>query len=106
MAQVMEYAVQQGTGFLSRYAAASRAADLRQLAAPATLDIGALDLGVEDHSTAAPITVRRTEDALDALETILLVELLTARDGFAIVGREEPLGAGVAAAMRVIDQAC
>jgi histidine ammonia-lyase len=106
MAQVMEYAVQQGTGFLSRYAAASRAADLRQMAAPATLDIGALDLGVEDHSTAAPITVRRTEDALDALETILLVELLTARDGFAIVGRHEPLGAGVAAAMRVIDRAC
>jgi len=106
MVSVMAYAQQPGNGFLSRYAAAARAADLRQLAAPATLDIGALDLGVEDHATAAPTTVRRTEEALDALETILLVELLIDRDLFAIVGRPEPQGVGVAAAMRVIDRVC
>jgi histidine ammonia-lyase len=106
MPSVMAYAVQPGTGLLSRYAAAARNADLRQLAAPATLDIGALDLGVEDHATAAPTTVRRTGEALDALESILLVELLSARDALAILARPEPLGAGVAAAMRVMDQAC
>jgi histidine ammonia-lyase len=106
METISEYASQTGTGFLSRYAAAARYAELRTLAGPATLDIGALDLGVEDHATAAPLTVRRTEQALDALEAILLTELLTDRDCFAILGLTEGLGAGVAAAMSTIDRAC
>jgi histidine ammonia-lyase len=76
------------------------------LAAPATLDIGALDLGVEDHATAAPLTVRRTELALDALESILLTELLTSRDMAAMAGRSVGHGAGVTAALGVIEAAC
>ena len=106
MDAALDYAQQPGTGFLSRYAGAARAADLRQLAAPATLDIGVLDLGVEDHATAAPTTVRRTDEALDALESILLVELLTARDVMAIMGHPEPQGVGVAAAIGVVDHVC
>jgi histidine ammonia-lyase len=106
MESISGYASQPGTGFLSRYAAATRFAELRQLAGPATLDIGALDLGVEDHATAAPLTVRRTEQALDLLEAILLTELLTSRDCIAMLGRTERLGSGVAAALAAIDRAC
>jgi histidine ammonia-lyase len=106
MESIMAYAGQVGTGFMSRYAAAAKYAELRQLAAPATLDIGALDLGVEDHATAAPLTVRRTEEALDALESILLTELLIARDMTVLTGRSIEHGAGVAAALASIDAAC
>ena len=106
MEAISTYASQAGTGFLSRYAAAARSAELRQLAAPATLDIGALDLGVEDHATAAPLTVRRTEQALDLLESILLTELLIDRDVFVLTGKPERHGAGVAAAVAAIDRGC
>jgi histidine ammonia-lyase len=50
-------------GLRLRYPAAALFAELRQLAAPATLDIPPLDLGVEDHATAAPLTVRRPGSA-------------------------------------------
>jgi histidine ammonia-lyase len=63
---------------LLRYSGAARAAELRLLAGPATLDIGPLDLGVEDHSTNAPLAVRRTDEALGLVEDLLAVELLTA----------------------------
>jgi histidine ammonia-lyase len=65
------------SGLLVRYAAAVRAADLRGLANPVTLDVGTLDLGVEDHSTNAPTAVARTMQALDALQDILAVEVLS-----------------------------
>jgi histidine ammonia-lyase len=106
MESIMAHAGQVGTGFMSRYAAAARYGELRQMAAPATLDIGALDLGVEDHATAAPLTVRRTDEALDALESILLTELLIARDMTVLTGRSIEHGAGVAAALASIDAAC
>lgn len=61
-----------------RYSGAARAAELRLLADPATLDVVPLDLGVEDHSTNAPLAVRRTDEALDLVEDLLAVELLTA----------------------------
>ena len=35
-----------------------------------TLDTPPLDIGVEDHATAAPLAVRTTEDALGLLEEI------------------------------------
>lgn len=63
---------------LLRYSGASRAAELRLLADPATLDVVPLDLGVEDHSTNAPLAVRRTDEALDRLADLLAVEVLTA----------------------------
>jgi histidine ammonia-lyase len=63
---------------LLRYSGAARAAELRTLAGPATLDVPPLDLGVEDHATNAPLAVRRTDEALDVAEDVLAVELLTA----------------------------
>jgi histidine ammonia-lyase len=68
---------------LLRWSGAARSAELRTLADPATLDVGPLDLGVEDHSTNAPLAVRRTDEALGVAEDILTVELLTAT---AVVG--------------------
>ena len=63
-----------------RYAAAAAAAELRQLADPASLDIPPVDFSVEDHATGAPLSVMRTEISLDRLDDILTVELLMARD--------------------------
>jgi histidine ammonia-lyase len=62
---------------LVRYAGAARAAETRGLAGPATLDVGVLDLSVEDHATNAPLAVRRTDEALSLAEDVLTVELLT-----------------------------
>jgi len=106
MEAITSYGSRPGTGLLSRYAAAAQYAELRLLAGPATLDVGALDLGVEDHATAAPLTVHRTEQALDVLESILLTELLTDRDLFAVLQASGAHGAGVAAALTAIDVAC
>ncbi|HEV8488377.1 MAG TPA: aromatic amino acid ammonia-lyase [Candidatus Limnocylindrales bacterium] len=63
---------------LLRYSGAARAAELRTLAGPATLDVAPLDLGVEDHATNAPLAIRLTDAALDVAEDVLAVELLTA----------------------------
>jgi histidine ammonia-lyase len=71
---------------LLRYSGAARAAELRTLAGPATLDVPTVDLGVEDHATNAPLAVRRTDEALDIAEDVLAVELLTAG---AILGAQE-----------------
>jgi histidine ammonia-lyase len=71
---------------LLRYSGAARAAELRTLAGPATLDVPPLDLGVEDHATNAPLAVRRTDEALDVTEDVLAVELLTA---CAILGSQD-----------------
>jgi histidine ammonia-lyase len=70
----------QPRGLSLRYAAAAASAELRQLADPASLDIPPVDFGVEDHATGAPLSVARTEIALDRLIDILTVELLMARD--------------------------
>ncbi len=69
--------IEQGGGLL-RYTAATRYSELRLIAGPATLDIGPLDLGVEDHATNAPLTAQRSEQALELLQDILAIELLTA----------------------------
>ena len=91
-------------GPLLRYAAAARTAELRALADPVTLDIGPLDLGVEDHATNAPFAVLRSDEALDLLQDVLAVELLIAavavRRNAASLGR---LGSGTAAAVAEVD---
>ena len=46
-------------GLQLRYPAAALFAELKQLAAPATLDTPPLDLGVEDHGTSAPLSVQQ-----------------------------------------------
>jgi histidine ammonia-lyase len=75
---------------LLRYGGAARAAELRTLASPATLDVGPLDLGVEDHATNAPLAVRRTDEALDVAGDVLAVELLIAT---AMVGSQDEIRA-------------
>ncbi|MDQ2965555.1 MAG: aromatic amino acid lyase [Chloroflexota bacterium] len=77
---------------LLRYSGAARAAELRTLAGPATLDVAPVDLGVEDHATNAPLAVRRTDEALDIAEDILAVELLIAT---ASVGWKDDIRAGM-----------
>jgi histidine ammonia-lyase len=106
LVDVIELMAQPGTGVMPRYAAAARYAELRGLAGPATLDIAPLDLGQEDHATAATITVQRTSEALDALEEILVVELLLARDVQRFGDATIRHGVGTAAALAALDKAC
>jgi histidine ammonia-lyase len=91
-------------GVQLRYPAAAVFAELKQLAAPATLDIPPLDLGVEDHATAAPLTVRKADAALSLLEDILAIELLLAHDVMAAAQTKPMLGAGTANALRMVDE--
>jgi histidine ammonia-lyase len=88
-----------------RYAAAAASAELRQLAGPASLDISPLDLGVEDHATGAPLSVRRTEVALERIDDVLAVELLMARDLLVSAGEAHVLGAGAAATLEGVNAA-
>jgi histidine ammonia-lyase len=93
-------------GLSLRYPAAALYSELRQLAAPATLDTPSLDLGVEDHSTAAPLTVRLTDRSLDLLEDLLTIEVLMARDVLSLAGDSRPrLGRGTGVAMEVVGKA-
>jgi histidine ammonia-lyase len=91
-----------GIGLFTRYAAGTRYSALRGLAEPATLDVGPLDMSIEDHATNAPETVRRTDEALDALEDILTIELLMAWGVLAVVPRET-LGIGGRSVMSELD---
>ncbi|MCZ7661607.1 MAG: aromatic amino acid lyase [Thermoleophilia bacterium] len=65
-------------GLALRYAAASQFAELKQLGAPATLDVPPLDMEIEDHATSAPLTVGKTASALELLENLLTIEFLLA----------------------------
>ncbi len=73
---------------LPAYSAAAVLAELKHLAAPATLECPPLDLDVEDHSTLAPLAVTLTRQALHHLETILAIEALVAVES---LGVQEPL---------------
>jgi len=92
-------------GLQLRYAAAALFAELKQLAAPGTLDIPPLDLGVEDHATAAPLTVRKTDAALGLLEDLLAIELLLAHDVLTTVASKPILGVGTANTLRMLEEA-
>ena len=81
-------------GMHLRYAGAAACAELRQLAGPASLDIGVLDQGVEDHSTGAPLSVRKADEALDLLADVLAIELLLATDVLGMQPRTPVLGRG------------
>ena len=84
-------------GMHLRYAAAAANGELRQLAAPVSLDVGILDQGVEDHSTAAPLGVRKADEALDLLLDVLTIEALLAADVLDLRPRRPALGTGSAA---------
>jgi histidine ammonia-lyase len=89
--------IEQGGGLL-RYTAATRYSELRLAAQPATLDIGALDLGVEDHATNAVLTAQRSEEALDLLQDVLAIELLMSSTVAVGVPTGRPLPPPIAAA--------
>jgi histidine ammonia-lyase len=91
-------------GLSLRYAAAAEYAELRQVAGPASLDIVPLDLAVEDHATGAPLSVARTEVALEHLESILATELLMARDVLSTEGGSARVGAGAQRTMEALDR--
>ena len=84
-------------GMHLRYAASAAYAELRSLAAPVSLDVGVLDRGVEDHATAAPLSVRKADEALDLMADILTVELLLAADLLDLRPELPTLGEGTAA---------
>ena len=91
---------------LLRYSGAARSAELSGMAGPVTLDIAPLDVGVEDHATNAPLAVRRTDEALAALEDVLAVEILTATAVIAL--RDDGIAAmapGTTAALEIVTQA-
>jgi len=92
-------------GLLMRYSSAVRYSELRVLAAPVTLDIAPLDLGVEDHATNAVLAVQRGDDALDFLDDLLTVELLTAAAELRSPTVERgTLGRGVAVVLDQLDE--
>jgi histidine ammonia-lyase len=89
-----------------RYPAAARFAELKQLAAPATLDVPPLETGgAEDHHTSAPLSVRKAEESLALLEDILAVELLLARDVLILMPARPALGAGTGALLETAEAA-
>jgi histidine ammonia-lyase len=90
---------------LSSYTAATLVAEIRYLAAPATLDCPPLDLGTEDHATLAVTTVRRTREALANLETLLLIEALNAVDSLECHDTVPMLGSGTAQLFNLVRNA-
>jgi histidine ammonia-lyase len=84
-------------GLPLRYPAAARLAELKQLAAPATLDVPPLDIGIEDHATGAPLSVRKSDAAVALLEDIISVEMLLANDVLSVTDPNVTLGAGTGA---------
>jgi histidine ammonia-lyase len=91
-------------GLSLRYPAAALSAELRQLAAPATLDVPPLDIGTEDHSTGAPLSARKTGEALELLAGICSVELLLARDVLVTTPEKRTLGIGTARALAAVER--
>jgi histidine ammonia-lyase len=93
-----------GGAVLLPYAVTARYTELRQLAGPVTLDVPPLDFGVEDHATNAPLTVRRTEEALDVLDDLLAAELLMARHVIhTLRDGAHPPGTGSGAVLAAVD---
>jgi histidine ammonia-lyase len=93
-------------GISLRYPAATSWAELRTVAGPVTLDIPALDLGVEDVASDAPAAVTKVERALDLVEEILSIEVLMVADVLA-AAPSRVLGRGTGAvldlALRALD---
>jgi histidine ammonia-lyase len=92
-------------GLQLRYPAAAVFTELKQLAAPATLDAPPLDIGIEDHATSAPLSVRKTEASLTLLEDLLTMELLLARDVLGIPGDQPGMGEGTSRALKLVSEA-
>ncbi|GAA4144854.1 aromatic amino acid lyase [Leifsonia shinshuensis] len=74
------------------YAAADAVAEVRQLAAPATLGSSTLS-GVEDHATYAPLALRLLQRSLALTADVLAIEALHAADLLGVLDTA-PTGAG------------
>jgi histidine ammonia-lyase len=59
---------------------------------------------VEDHHTAAPLSVRKTDVALGLLEDLLAIELMLARDLLGLRPTKSALGTGSDAALRMVEE--
>jgi histidine ammonia-lyase len=79
------------------YSAAGLLAELKFLAAPATLGAPTLSADVEDHSTLAPLALQHLEKSVEALEKLLAIEALTASYLLLEAGAAQPLGKGTGA---------
>ncbi|MCT9870904.1 aromatic amino acid ammonia-lyase [Paenarthrobacter aurescens] len=79
------------------YSAAGLLAELKFLAAPATLGAPTLSADVEDHSSLAPLALQQLEKSLDAAEKLLVIEALTASYLLLEAGAAQPLGRGTGA---------
>ena len=79
------------------YSAAGLLAELKFLAAPATLGAPTLSADVEDHSTLAPLALQQLEKSLEAAEKLLVIEALTASYLLLEAGAAQPLGTGTGA---------
>lgn len=76
------------------YSAAGLLAELKFLAAPATLGAPTLSADVEDHSTLAPLALQQLEKSVEAAEKLLVIEALTASYLLLEAGAAQPLGKG------------
>jgi histidine ammonia-lyase len=72
---------------------------------PASLDTPPQDLGVEDHATGAPLSVRKTDAALGLLEDLLAIEMILASDVLTAAPSSPVPGAGTEAALRTVEDA-
>jgi histidine ammonia-lyase len=91
-------------GLQLRYPAAALFAELKQLAAPATLDVPTLDLGVEDHATGAPLSVRKADEAVNLLGDLLAIEMLLAHDVLGSAPTPVLLGSGTRTAVEMVEE--
>jgi histidine ammonia-lyase len=91
-------------GISLRYPAAAVFSELKQLAAPATLDSPPLDVGTEDHGTGAPLSVRKAEESVLLVEDLIAIELLLARDVLATSGPPRTLGRSTGKVLRTLEE--
>lgn len=82
------------------YSAAGLLAELKFLAAPATLGAPTLSADVEDHSTLAPLALQLLERSVEAAGKLLTIEALTAAYLLAEAQAAETGGSGSAADAR------
>lgn len=90
---------------LLTYSASALLAELKHLAAPATLSCPPLDFDVEDHATLAPLTVTLTRRALHLLESVLAAEICLAFAAIQEQAEQPALGRGTGAAIAAIASA-
>nr|WP_240148585.1 aromatic amino acid ammonia-lyase [Diaminobutyricibacter tongyongensis] len=88
---------------LLAYSAAAALAEVRQLAAPATLGVTTLS-GVEDHASLAPLALQLLERSAVLVDELAAIEALHAVDLLLVTG-VRPTGAGTGALFGRVDAA-